>query len=133
MLIRGVPTPFGQLNEGDAMQSMFVAVVKESRHSGFSAGDFVAPGSGIVQSPWQRTWVASAEAVAQLTKVDLSLGVPAAYIGILGIAGLSAYFPALELGRPKPGETALVSAAAGSVGVYVGQIWKLMGCRVIGM
>src|SRR6185436_746777 len=53
-------------------------------------------------------------------------------IGPLSVTGLTAYFGLLEVGRPKPGDTVLVSAAAGAVGSMVGQIAKITGCRVVG-
>ena len=53
-------------------------------------------------------------------------------IGPLSVTGLTAYFGLLDVGRPKPGDTVLVSAAAGAVGTMVGQIAKLAGCRVVG-
>lgn len=53
--------------------------------------------------------------------------------GVLGMPGMTAYFGLLEVGRPKPGETVVVSAASGAVGASVGQIAKLMGCRAVGI
>lgn len=58
---------------------------------------------------------------------------PATALGLLGINGLTAYFGLFEIGRPEPGETVVVSAAAGSVGHIVGQLAKLHGCRVVGV
>ena len=58
---------------------------------------------------------------------------PALHLGVLGTNGLTAYFGLLEIGKPQPGETVLVSAAAGSVGHVVGQIAKLKQCRVVGV
>ncbi|HTI49856.1 MAG TPA: NADP-dependent oxidoreductase, partial [Planctomycetaceae bacterium] len=56
-----------------------------------------------------------------------------AYLGVLGMPGLTAYFGLLDIGQPQPGETVLVSGAAGAVGSTVGQIAKLKGCRVVGV
>jgi len=58
---------------------------------------------------------------------------PAHYLGVLGTNGLTAYFGLLDVGRPKPGDTVLVSAAAGSVGHLVGQISRIKGCEAIGI
>jgi NADPH-dependent curcumin reductase CurA len=69
-----------------------------------------------------------------MNKLDESMGVPLSlYLGALGPTGLTAYFGLLEVGRPREGETVLVSAAAGAVGSVAGQIAKMQGCRVAGM
>ena len=95
-----------------------------------------APGSALREGdfvhgflPWQEYAVVACTAV---TKVDTAAIGPSAYLGVLGLTGLSAYFPCLEIGQPRPGETAFVSAAAGAVGSIAGQIFKLHGCRVVG-
>eukprot|EP00937_MAST-01D_sp_MAST-1D-sp2_P006600 g6600.t1 len=117
---------------------------------GFEAGDAAKPIDGFAVSrvvaaaagsalregdvvhgflPWQEFAVVASKAV---TKVDADAFAPSAYLGVLGLTGLSAYFPCLEIGKPRPGETAFVSAAAGAVGSVAGQIFKLQGCRVVG-
>jgi NADPH-dependent curcumin reductase CurA len=68
-----------------------------------------------------------------LRKLDLSLAPLPVHLSALGMTGLSAYFGLLDIGRPKAGETVLVSAAAGAVGMVVGQIAKIKGCRAVGI
>jgi NADPH-dependent curcumin reductase CurA len=68
-----------------------------------------------------------------LTRVDPSLGTPAMHLGVLGLTGMTAYFGLLDHGRPRAGDTVLVSAAAGAVGSIVGQLAAINGCRVVGI
>jgi hypothetical protein len=68
-----------------------------------------------------------------VTKVDPSLGTPSMYLGVLGMTGMTAYFGLFEHGRPRAGDTVLVSAAAGAVGSIVGQLAAINGCRVVGV
>ena len=70
---------------------------------------------------------------AGLSRVDLSLGSPEMHLGVLGLTGMTAYFGLLDHGRPRAGDTVLVSAAAGAVGSIVGQIAAINGCRVVGI
>jgi NADPH-dependent curcumin reductase CurA len=65
--------------------------------------------------------------------VDTTLAPAPIYLGILGVSGLTAYFGLLDVGRPEPGQTVVVSGAAGSVGSVVGQIARIKGCRTIGI
>jgi NADPH-dependent curcumin reductase CurA len=68
-----------------------------------------------------------------VTIVDPALGTPSMYLGVLGMTGMTAYFGLFEHGRPRPGDTVLVSAAAGAVGSIVGQLARIGGCTVVGV
>lgn len=109
---------------GVVMGGTGVARVEESNSPEFRAGDIVVGPTG-----WQER---SALKARSLRKVDGTLD-PSLHLGLLGTNGLTAYFGLLEIGQPKPGETVVVSAAAGSVGHIVGQIAKRHGCRVVGV
>jgi NADPH-dependent curcumin reductase CurA len=114
------------LHLGDLMRGGVIGVVEESRDAGFAAGDLV---QGLLG--WQQYAVAPGPA---LTKLPKGLPVPTtALFGLLGHIGLTAYFGLLDIGKPQPGETLVVSTAAGAVGSLVGQIGKIKGCRVVGL
>jgi NADPH-dependent curcumin reductase CurA len=98
--------------------------VVASRHADFAEGDFVIGGQGF-----REYYVSSG---AGQRKVDVKLAPLSAFLGILGMPGLTAYVGLIDLGKPKAGETLLVSAAAGAVGMVVGQIGKVLGLRVVG-
>ncbi len=102
-----------------------IAEVIESKSNDFSKGDYVV---GALQ--WKETQVAKANG---LTRVDPEKAPLSAYLGILGMTGLTAYHGLTEIGKPKKGETLLVSGAAGAVGSVVGQIGKILGLRVVGI
>ena len=68
-----------------------------------------------------------------LQKIDLALGTPAQWLNVFGMPGMTAYFGLMDIGQPKPGETLVVSGAAGAVGQTVGQLAKIKGCRVVGI
>ncbi|CAN5350121.1 NADP-dependent oxidoreductase [soil metagenome] len=102
-----------------------VASVVESKSGNFKAGDIV---TGML--PWRTDIIAAEKAI---TIIDTTLA-PASYsLGVLGMTGLTAYFGLMHIGKPKPGETVVVSGAAGAVGVVVGQLAKIAGCRVVGI
>ncbi|MBG6234457.1 NADPH-dependent curcumin reductase CurA [Pedobacter sp. CAN_A7] len=114
--------PF-QLNE--PMSSGVIAEVIESKNPKFKIGTFV---SGYLD--WKEYNVSTG---AGLTPVDPNAASITAYLGILGMTGLTAYLGLKNIGSPKQGETLVVSGAAGAVGSVVGQIGKIMGCKVIGI
>ena len=111
-----------QLKPGDTMAGWGLGEVVKSNAKGFAPGDLVSGEYG-----WQTHAVMSGKA---LTKHDAKHK-PEHILGVLGITGLTAYFGMLDVGRPRPGETVLVSGAAGAVGTIAGQIAKIAGCRVI--
>ena len=111
---------------GDVMRGIGLGVVEESRHPGFRPGQLVQGLTG-----WQTYVVSEGQGFTPFAPVP---GLPSsAYLGLLGHIGATAYFGLLEVGRAQPGETVVVSAAAGAVGSLVGQIAKIAGCRVIGI
>jgi NADPH:quinone reductase len=110
---------------GKPLMSGVVAKVIESKSTNFSSGDFV---TGLL--PWREKMIVPEKHVQ---KIDASIAPPSYYLGILGMPGLTAYFGLMHIGKPKAGETLVVSGAAGAVGVVVGQIGKIMGCRVVGI
>jgi len=102
-----------------------VAKVIDSRNGRFQPGDIVA---GLL--PWATEAVIPAKG---LYKIDTSVAPPSYYLGILGMPGLTAYFGLMDIGKPKANETVVVSGAAGAIGIVVGQIAHLLGCRVVGI
>lgn len=107
------------------ISSGVIAEVLESKNEKFSKGDFV---SGRLD--WKKNQVNDGK---ELIKVDSEKAPLSAYLGILGMTGLTAYLGLTQIGKPKEGETLVVSGAAGAVGSVVGQIGKIMGLRVIGI
>jgi NADPH-dependent curcumin reductase CurA len=109
---------------GDVMRGGTCGEVLRSNDPGFAPGDRVGGMLG-----WQTHAVASP---ADLHRVPDGVTEPQA-LGVLGMTGLTAYFGLLDVGAPREGETLLVSGAAGATGSVVGQIGKIMGCKVIGV
>lgn len=102
-----------------------IAEVIASKNKAYQEGDFV---SGML--PWKEKSVSNGEG---LLKVDGTKTPLSAYLGVLGMTGLTAYLGLTEIGKPKKGETLVVSGAAGAVGSVVGQIGKILGMRVVGV
>ena len=110
---------------GKTLVSGVIAEVAESKDKNFSKGDFVF---GMLE--WKETQVAKAQG---LMKVDPETAPLSAFLGVLGMTGLTAYTGLMEIGKPKKGETLVVSGAAGAVGSVVGQIGKILGLHVVGI
>lgn len=109
---------------GTVMRAMAVGRVIDSRHPNFKVGDFLYGWFG-----WQDYCVCQPSAL--LRRVDPREAPLSAGAGLLGINGLTAYLALQDIGRPKPEETIVVTAAAGAVGSFVGQLGKLAGCRTV--
>lgn len=113
---------------GEVMRAGSIGQVVESNHPGFSRGDLVQTTGG-----WQDFLVTKPDqGLMGLTKVPSGVP-PEMMMSVLGVTGLTAYFGLLDLGTPKPGETVVVSGAAGATGSVAGQIARIKGCRVIGI
>jgi len=110
---------------GKPINGGVVARVKESKSKDFSIDDIVTG-----NLPWRKQMVTS---VKGIQKIDATLAPPSYFLGILGLTGLTAYFGLMYIGKPKTGETVVVSGAAGAVGMAVGQIAKIHGCYVVGI
>jgi len=110
---------------GEVMVGQTVGSVIESRDANFTVGDKV-----LTQLGWQLYGVAKA---SEVRKIDAQRVPASYYLGILGMPGITAWFGLSEIGQPKAGETLVVSAASGAVGSVVGQLAKIIGCRVVGI
>ena len=113
------------LKPGDLMPGATVGEVVDSRADDLPKGTVVAAASG-----WQSHGVVTK---ATVRVIDPAMGSPSAALGVLGMTGVTAHYGLLALGKPKPGETVVVTAASGAVGGIVGQIAKIKGCRVVGI
>ncbi len=112
----GTAKNYNSVETGSTMHSFGTGVIVESRHPDFAVGDILCGRTG-----WQSYAIMRPDA-----PVSTSLGV-------LGVNGITAYFGLLDVGRPQPGETVLVSTAAGAVGSAAGQIAKIKGCHTVGI
>jgi NADPH-dependent curcumin reductase len=128
----------GRMNDGKSyaqpqplnavMQGGTVGEVVASRSAAFAAGDKVVGAGG-----WQLYHLADAQAQAMMRKVDTAHVPLSAYLGAVGMPGVTAWVGLMTIIEPKAGETVVVSAASGAVGAVVGQLAKAKGCRVVGL
>ncbi len=118
-----LPQPLNQVMVGGT-----AGVVIESRHPAFATGDHVVGMGG-----WQQYSVVDGNARGMLRKVDTSRVPLAAYLGAVGMPGVTAWYGLVKICEPKAGQTITVSAASGAVGSVVGQLAKARGCRAVGI
>jgi hypothetical protein len=111
---------------GETMTGGAVGEVVASRAEGYAPGDKVSSMAG-----WREAFTA-APAKVMMMRLPMTSAPPQAFLGVLGMPGLTAYAGFLRVNEPKPGETIFVSGAAGAVGSLVCQIARLKGCRVVG-
>lgn len=117
------PQPLGSVMIGGT-----VGEVVASKHARFAVGDHVVGMGG-----WQEYSVVDANQRGILNKVDTRQIPLSAYLGSVGMPGVTAWYGLMKIIAPKPGETIVVSAASGAVGSVVGQLAKVHGCRVVGI
>jgi NADPH-dependent curcumin reductase len=110
---------------GEVMRAGGAGQVFASKHPGFKEGDFVVGTFGV-----QEYALSEGKGVIKVDTRHVALPV---FLGTLGMPGMTAYFGLLDIGKPQPGETVVVSGAAGAVGSVVGQIAKIKGCRAVGI
>lgn len=120
------PSYLPPIELGNPVRSTTVGRVAKSMHESWRRGDIVIGLNG-----WEEYSLADGDHLAPVDNPD---GYPLSnYLSIFGAVGMTSYFALLEVGKPAAGETLLVSAAAGAVGSVVGQIGKILGCRVVGL
>jgi NADPH-dependent curcumin reductase CurA len=110
---------------GEVMRALAVGQVVASRNPHFAIGEHFSGTFGV-----QEYFISEGKG---LTEVDPRVAPLPTFLNVLGMTGMTAYFGLLETGRPQPGDTVVVSAAAGAVGSVVGQIAKIKGCRSLGI
>ena len=110
---------------GQPLSGGVVAKVIESKSGNFKSGDIITG-----NLPWRKQMIAPEK---DIRKIDTAIAPASYYLGILGMTGLTAYFGLMHIGKPKAGETVVVSGAAGAVGMAVGQIAAIHGCYVVGI
>lgn len=129
--MRDIPSYIPPVELGAVMRGGTLSEVVHSHHSKFQSGDLVY--AEAPQGGWDEYAIVDGKFCHQLPDVSPSSIPLTAHLSVLGTTGLTAYFGLLEVGKPQPGETVLVSAAAGATGSVVCQIAKIMGCKVVGI
>jgi NADPH-dependent curcumin reductase CurA len=115
---------------GEVMRAGGVGKVVASKNAKYAVGDLVSGALGVQE------YAAFAEADAKkagLVKIDTRIGTLHQWLNVLGMPGMTAYFGLMDVGQPRPGDTVVVSGAAGAVGQTVGQLARIKGCRVVGI
>jgi NADPH-dependent curcumin reductase CurA len=134
------PAMRGWMNDGksyippvgidEVMRAGGVGKVIASQNPKFAVGDLVYATLGV-----QEYMLIADDQIKRngLFKIDPQLGTPNQWLNVLGMPGMTGYFGLMDIGQPKPGETVVVSGAAGAVGQTVGQLARIKGCRVVGI
>jgi len=115
---------------GEVMRAGGIGVVVASRNPAFAVGDHVTGSPGV-----QEYCLIPSDQIKRsgLAKIDLALGSVTQWLNVLGMPGMTGYFGLMDVGQPQPGQTLVVSGAAGAVGQTVGQMAKIKSCRVVGI
>jgi hypothetical protein len=115
---------------GEVMRAGGVGTVIASKSPAFAVGDTVYGTLGVQE---YARFDAAQIGKRALERIDLRAGTMTQWLNVLGMPGMTAYFGLLDVGQPQPGETVVVSGAAGAVGQTVGQLAKIKGCRAVGI
>ena len=115
---------------GEVMRAGGVGTVVASKTKACAVGDIVY---GLLGVQEYARFDAAQIAKQAVNRIDLRVGTMTQWLNVLGMPGMTGYFGLLDVGQPKPGETVVVSGAAGAVGQTVGQLAKIKGCRAVGI
>jgi len=134
------PAMRGWMNEGksyiapvaidEVMRAGGIGVVVASENERFAIGDQVSGALGVQE---YATFGERQLGRGDLVRIDLRIAAPSQWLNVLGLPGMTGYFGLMDVGQPQPGETVVVSGAAGAVGQTVGQLARVKGCRAVGI
>ena len=115
---------------GEVMRAGGIGKVIASQNPKYAVGDLVSAGLGV-----QEYMLVAEDQIKRsgMFKIDPRMGSITQWLNVLGMPGMTGYFGLLDIGQPRPGDTVVVSGAAGAVGQTVGQLAKIKGCRVVGI